>query len=95
MPGAMGLAAGWRRTSVAANDPTGIARIVIEEAELALNDEAPILLFPFGPKAHVFVAAFHLALTYGAASWCVYPVPVAYNVDYTQGSAATSWMRVM
>jgi hypothetical protein len=82
----------WTKTVVAITDFDGMARVVDEEIKRARAKAAPMMLFPFGPKSLVFVAAFELIARYGRASWFVYPIPSAYDAAYTQGTRDTIWI---
>ena len=82
---------GWTRTTVSLSKLEVLSGPIHEEVRRASETDAPLLLFPFGPKAVVLAASLQLAAEYRNASWCVYPVPTAYDVDYTFGASQTQW----
>lgn len=62
-----------------------------KEIKLAKGAEAPIILFPFGPKPLLFEIGHILVRDYPESTWFVYPVPNAYDVNYTEGVGKTYW----
>jgi hypothetical protein len=99
MPGPLGKemlpyfpSGGWETEKVYMNNVIegvpGCLRKVVHAAA-ALN--APIVLFPFGPKIVIFVASLYLARHYPAASWAIYPVPKTHPLDYSDGTRVTDW----
>jgi len=82
----------WQQVVVPLAATAALKEFLAREIELAAQHQAPILLFPFGPKPLVFLAAFELASHYPSSSWFVYPVPVAYDVDYSEGVSKTIWL---
>lgn len=100
MPGPLGLdvlpffpSGGWETSRIyfesLAEDVAAAAARVLRAAR-ALN--APIVLFPFGPKLVVFLFAALLARTYPQASWAVYPVARTHPLNYSDGIASTIWL---
>lgn len=85
-------ASDWSSEYVDVVDFGGLRRIICREIELARQYQSPVILFPFGPKLVIFVAAMQLRAQYGDAAWFVYPVPSKYGVDYTEGIERTIWM---
>jgi len=86
------LTEGWVRTVAQVDDFAAIAAVVGDEVAAAARRSAPIMLYPFGPKSNVLAVALQLARDYSTASWCVYPIPMNYPVDYTRGAASTAWL---
>lgn len=60
--------------------------------DAASSVDAPILLFPFGPKLFVFLAGTVLAGRHGEASWACYPVPRTHPLNYSEGIRRTTWI---
>lgn len=78
---------GWVSEDVDAQDLiAGLASITRQVVVTAKRFEAPVILFPFGPKVAVFVTAYALAATYPEGSWAVYPVPHTHPLDYSEGA---------
>jgi hypothetical protein len=89
----IGLRSGsWTQARVGVADWQTAARLVAKEIELARRSDAPIILFPFGPKSLLFVIAAQLAAEYPEASWFVYPVPSMYDANYSEGIGRTVWI---
>jgi len=82
----------WTQARVGVADWHTAARLVTKEIELARRSDAPIILFPFGPKSLLFVVAAQLAAEYPEASWFVYPVPSIYDANYSEGIGRTVWL---
>lgn len=55
---------------------------------------APLVLYPFGPKAFIFFCSMQLFSRLPERSWFVYPVPSSYDVDYSFGIGDTTWFSV-
>lgn len=83
----------WEEKVVGTYDFDQIARIVRSEIVQASIQNAPVILFPFGPKPVVFEIAYIMAREYPQSSWFVYPVPRAYDVNYSDGIGQTHWLR--
>ena len=81
----------WRREIVPLLNTSAVPRLVDKEIHAAAAANAPILLFPFGPKIILFLVATRLASSYPGGSWFVYPVPFGYSVDYSTGIEQTLW----
>lgn len=69
-----------------------LERHIQHEIELARKFKAPIILFPYGPKAMVFAIAYQLTMEYPESSWFVYPIPSIYDVYYSFGIEQTLWL---
>jgi hypothetical protein len=82
---------GWRSQDVMFTDMRATGEVVNNEIEKAKTNEAPIFLYPFGPKSLSFGVAWGLCRQYKDASWFVYPIPMDYDVDYSYGVADTVW----
>jgi hypothetical protein len=83
----------WNEVTVDVMSPTVVASTVASEiAEASADPEriAPVYLYPFGPKVFSLAAAMALMDAYSQRSWLVYPVPAAYESDYSFGSGATA-----
>lgn len=84
----------WEKQIIDSNNLQKVSDLVAREVQYASAQKAPLFLFPFGPKAMIFAATFELALRYRQATWFVYPIPTAYDVNYTEGIGATRWLIV-
>lgn len=85
---------GWEREMIDLGDAVASIAHVSErvlDAAAALN--APIVLYPFGPKVVVFSFGMLLALSYPQASWAMYPVPRTHPLTYSDGTAKTHWFN--
>jgi hypothetical protein len=85
-------ASNWRRMTLPLTGLEAMTIAVSEEVSRAKKKAAPVILFPYGPKPLIAVAAFELIRTYARSSWFVYPVPSRYDSGYTQGASATFWI---
>jgi len=83
----------WTQVSVSTHMPSMTIQYVDREIEIAKECHAPVLLFPFGPKPLIFATVRQLCTHYPQASWFIYPLPSAYDVDYTEGIGGVSWFR--
>lgn len=83
----------WKTETVGLHDLDLLEKLILDEVELAKEKSAPIILFPFGPKLHVFFAGLLLCELYPEASWFVYPIPHNYGVNYTEGVDTTLWLQ--
>lgn len=81
----------WRHVEIDFHDQPRLVDAVAQEVTSAKNAGAPVLLFPFGPKLVVFIAACELAARYSTSTWYVYPIHGGYNADYSYGAVATEW----
>src|SRR3954462_14241379 len=84
----------WKKSVVGLADFDGLSAIIEEEVLLAQAHEAPVIIFPYGPKSLLFAAAWQLTKDCPDASWFVYPIPVAYDADYSSGVEETLWMQI-
>jgi hypothetical protein len=85
-------ASNWSRTVIGTEDIEGTSRVVEEQVRLARAKRAPVIMFPYGPKALVFAAASELMGRYPEASWFVYPIPSRYEAAHSQGVGSTTWI---
>lgn len=84
----------WERALVNQADWTRVHGLVGREISLASQWDAPIVLFPYGPKPLVFASALTLAREYPAGAWFAYPVPAFYDVNYSEGEGPTMWFHL-
>lgn len=84
----------WSRRVVEVTDLNRMRSLVEDEVEEARKHEAPIILYPFGPKPLIYVASETLLREYSSDSWFVYPVPGGYDVSYSEGVGQTHWFSV-
>ena len=73
----------WSKSRVTVTELDKVERLVERVIAAAEKKEAPVILFPFGPKPVIYEIGYLLARGYPEASWFVYPVPVEYDVNYT------------
>lgn len=83
----------WTTVVVDIGDTSPLDALISGEIAEARQNNAPVILFPNGPKSLVFSAALKLCQEYSDASWFVYPVPAAYDVNYSEGIAGTYWFK--
>jgi hypothetical protein len=84
----------WSSTDIDLLDSDSLINAVSQQTERAMAADAAVILFPYGPKASIFIASFVLAKLYPSASWFVYPIPYGYMVDYSDGVERVVWMEV-
>jgi len=84
----------WSKKTVDLCDCAGIARVVDEEVSRASPEGAPVILFPYGPKPHLFTATYELAQRYTENGWFVYPIPLSYDASYSEGIGQLVWLQV-
>lgn len=83
----------WRNEVISLRDPSALRRAIELEVTAATREDAPILLYPFGPKPFVTLAAMQMAAVPGLQAWFVYPIPISYDVDYSYGIGETLWYQ--
>ena len=81
----------WKKMSANVLNFDKIQKSISSEIALAKRSNAPVILFPFGPKPLLFEIGYLLAFEYPESSWFVYPVPNVYDVNYTEGIGTTYW----
>lgn len=72
----------------------GVFSAVDAEIDLAQSANAPVFVYPFGPKPLVFATCFRVARRASQTGWFVYTVPGLYDADYSEGISATDWMHI-
>jgi hypothetical protein len=70
----------------------GVARIVGSLVGPARRVGAPVVLYPFGPKMAIFLAALLLWRYYPEGSWAVYPIASTHPLDYSDGVLSTDFL---
>lgn len=85
-------ASNWKKRVVGLFDFERLSRLVAEEISSAESKQAPVIVFPYGPKCLLFQTALQLSSDYPQASWFVVPIPVAYDVNYSEGADRTVWL---
>jgi hypothetical protein len=91
-----GVRAGdWSVDTVPVDDSRHLTTLLLEVTARAERQGGRIVMYPFGPKNMLLVAAFVLASVYPAATWYVYPIPRGHGVDYTSGADYTLWTSLM
>jgi hypothetical protein len=81
----------WREVVLTVEGAASIASFVEREAELAAERNAPVVLYPYGPKITCLAAGLFLARVYPDRAWFAYPVPRSYDIDHTFGVGRTVW----
>lgn len=81
----------WEKRVVDVLDPMTVEKELDELVKEVRPLNAPLFLFPFGPKPVIFTCSLWLSAEYPEASWFVYPVPVSYDVNYSFGLQGVSW----
>lgn len=84
----------WKSQAMPFGDGYGVAQAVVEQAEIAKANDAPLMLYPFGPKPLIAAAGLAASQAYPEAAWVVYPVPSFYDPLATEGVAETCWAEV-
>lgn len=87
-------AADWTKHTIGLMDVRGMEELVSHEIQRASKDNAPAILFPYGPKTLLFISAFSLAKNYYDNSWFVYPIPMSYDSSYSEGIGELMWLRL-
>ena len=81
----------WSRRVVDIADVALMRQLVQAEIAEAEKHEAPLILYPFGPKTLIYSASEALLHGYPNDSWFVYPVPAGYDISYSEGIGQTYW----
>jgi hypothetical protein len=81
----------WKVVSPDIFDFAEVFTLIDQEVAIAAKDDAPILLFPFGPKPLVFGSCFRLVEKSDNAAWFLYTVPANHDLEYSEGVAKTTW----
>jgi hypothetical protein len=82
----------WTRHVVSIDDLAKLRSCISREVDLARRYEAPVMLFPYGPKSLIFFSALQLSSEYPEASWFVYPILSTHFVSYSEGIENTMWL---
>ena len=88
---ALDYSAAWTRHVVDVSDIQNLEGLIAQEVEKASRADAPIILYPFGPKSLVLAASSYLLEHYPLGSWFVYPVPARYDLSYSEGASGSYW----
>lgn len=88
---ALDYSTAWTRHVVDVSDIEHLERLIAHEVEKASQADAPIILYPFGPKSLILAASSHLLKHYPSGSWFVYPVPARYDLTYSEGASGSYW----
>jgi hypothetical protein len=81
----------WSTVSIDSTNYARIASLVESQIDAARHHDAPMILFPFGPKSLIVTVSLQLVTHYGEGAWFVYPVPQEYDKTYTEGVGQTRW----
>jgi hypothetical protein len=82
----------WSSEVVGLTELEGVRDALLKEIVAASEYKAPVILFPYGPKSLIFYTALQVCSEYPEAAWFVYPVPAAYDVNYSEGIEKTLWL---
>ena len=82
----------WARQVISIDDLARLHNCVSREVDLARRYDAPVILFPYGPKSLLFFSALQPASEYPEASWFVYPILSSHFVSYSEGIESTMWL---
>ncbi len=101
MPGPLGKkivpyfpSGGWETDKIRTGQVVGdVARCLSRVVTAAAAIQAPIILFPFGPKIVTFLASLYLARQYPGASWAIYPIPKTHPLNYSDGVRSITWYK--
>jgi|GEM_PF-1404558 len=77
----------WKCAFVDVRDFEALSSILRKQVQMALRDDGPIVIFPFGPKPMSLSIALSLRDWDVSEAWAVYPVPERFSVTYSQGVA--------
>jgi hypothetical protein len=81
----------WSTFECRFTDSLQVTNTLFEQVTLAKHAEAPIFMYPFGPRSLVFVVGYVLAKEYPRRSWVVYPVPSFHDARSTEGVGDSYW----
>lgn len=81
----------WVSCVVREDAYSDIVRYISKEVEIAKKYQAPIVLFPFGPKSLIFTVARYLSIEYPERTWFVYPIPLAHTAEFSEGVERLIW----
>jgi hypothetical protein len=81
----------WSVSTVQLNDLASVRHITRKEVDVARAQNAPIILFPYGPKPFLVGCCYEIAASYKENAWFVYPIPRSYDVNYTEGVSEVRW----
>jgi hypothetical protein len=82
----------WVKRVVKEDAVTSVSEYVSRETNIAKTHNAPVLLFPYGPKSLVFLVARRLSLEYPDWSWFVYPIPYGRATEFSEGIERLIWI---
>lgn len=89
LDGAVGT---WKKITINVCDVSTLIDVVKEQVDAAISNNAPVVLFPFGPKLQIFVAAYKISRMAPKTAWFVYPVPIVNDIFQTEGIDRTMWL---
>jgi len=89
-----GERSGWSVQQVDTQDVETVETVTKKFVSQSVTEERRVVLYPFGPKPLVFAAGVAALATKVSAIWYCYPIPKAYDVDYTIGVGSTAWFSL-
>jgi hypothetical protein len=87
--------AGWEVRRINGSDVEALQQLVEPFVERSIARKRRVVLYPFGPKPLVLAASIIAIGRHPGGVWYCYPVPRAYDVDYTIGTGATHWFDLV
>jgi len=88
------LGKGWKCEVIDLYDASKLSYFVDSLTVQARKSEAPIILYPFGPKVHTLIVALKMAYQNDIDTWAIYPVPNRFHVRSTGGVDKTTCFSV-
>jgi hypothetical protein len=85
---------GWTVQQVDTQDVEAVQTMATGFVTKSLTEERRVVLYPFGPKPLTFATSVAALAVRPSAIWYCYPIPRAYDVDYTVGIGTTEWFLV-
>jgi hypothetical protein len=90
-----GMRASYLTSEAGLGGTDQFSRLILDFCEKAKYENSRIVLCPFGPKSLVFLAGYiclsHLPLN----TWLSYPIPKAYDPNYSNGHDSTYWYSLL
>lgn len=85
---------GWVSEIVDLFDADKLSELVDDSIKKARKSNAPLILYPFGPKVHTLIVALKMAFEANIDTWAIYPIPKRFHVSSTEGVEKTTCFSV-
>lgn len=82
----------WEKRYISIEQPDKITLSIMQQIAHAKQHDAPIIMYPMGPKPPIYVSAYLLSRYYPEGSWIVYPMPSNYDAEYSDGIGDSIWI---